>query len=458
MRFLPHTDTDRTAMLETMGLSSIDGLFSDIPDEFHLQRGQLDIAEALSEAGIVRKFTKASEKNRNATNTRYFLGGGTYHHFVPAVVDYVISRGEFLTAYTPYQPEIAQGTLQALFEFQTMIARLTGMDVSNASMYEAATATAEAALMARRVSRKNRVVMAGSVNPRYRSVTANYLSRLDGEYEEVDMGCFGTDLKKVIAAIDGQTACVIVQYPDFYGSVYDLAPLREACDANKCLMIVAFSDVSAFALIESPGAMGADIAVGSGQSLGIPMAYGGPHLGLFTCKQKYLRQMPGRVCGLTSDADGKRGFVLTLSTREQHIRREKATSNICTNQGLMCTAAATYLTLMGDAGLTTVARHSAAALQSLVSQLPDHVAALEGAHYNETVLSFADHQARQRFLTAAQADDIFAGIPLEQIAPEQISPEQMDPSAENRHLLVATTEMVEEADINDYLRLLEVAK
>ncbi len=448
MRFLPHTDTDRTAMLEKIGVSAMSDLFADISPEFHIEQGSLNIADALSEAGIVRKFAQAAEKNRNATNTRYFLGGGTYHHFVPAVVDYIVSRGEFLTAYTPYQPEIAQGTLQALFEFQTMIARLTGMDVSNASMYEAATATAEAALMARRITRKNRVVMAGSVNPRYRSVTSNYLSRLEGEYVEVDIGQFGTDLDSVIASIDDKTACVIVQYPDFYGSVYDLAPLRAACDAHKCLMVVAFSDISAFALIESPGAMGADIAVGSGQSLGIPMGFGGPHLGLFTCKQKYLRQMPGRVCGLTNDADGKRGFVLTLSTREQHIRREKATSNICSNQGLMCTAAATYMALMGDAGLATVARHSAAALQSLVSRLPSHISAATGPHYNETVLSFADSETRNRFLAAARDKDMFAGIPLEQI----------DTNAEARHLLVATTEMVEADDINDYLAILEVVK
>jgi len=448
MRFLPHTDSDRQSMLQSMGISDMSDLFSDIPSEFHIDKGSLDIADALSEAGIVRKFTKAAEKNRNATNTRYFLGGGTYHHFVPAVVDYIISRGEFLTAYTPYQPEISQGTLQALFEFQTMVARLTGMDVSNASMYEAATATAEAALMARRITRKNRVVMAGSVNPRYRSVTANYLSRLDGDYIDVDMGQFGTDLDKVIASIDNETACVIVQYPDFYGSVYDLAPLRAACDAAKCLMVVAFSDISAFALIESPGAMGADIAVGSGQSLGIPMGFGGPHLGLLTCKQKYLRQMPGRVCGLTSDADGKRGFVLTLSTREQHIRREKATSNICSNQGLMCTAAATYMTLMGDAGLATVAHRSAAALQSLVTQLPDHVVAANGAHYNETILSFADQETRDCFLSAARERDIFAGIPLEKI----------EPDAEPKHLLVATTEMIEADDVSDYLAALEVVK
>ncbi|OIO66778.1 MAG: aminomethyl-transferring glycine dehydrogenase [Zetaproteobacteria bacterium CG_4_9_14_3_um_filter_49_83] len=448
MRYLPHTRSDRQALLDAMQLSSIRELFSDIPAAFHLPEGSLNLPECLSEAAIVRKFTQASEQNRHAGNTRYFLGGGTYHHFVPAVVDYVISRGEFLTAYTPYQPEIAQGTLQALFEFQTMIARLTGMDVSNASMYEAATATAESALMARRVTRKGRVVIAGSVNPRYRAVTQNYLSRLDGEYVEIDMGAFGTDLDKVIAAIDADTACVIVQYPDFYGSVYDLAPLRAACDAGKCLMVIAFSDVSAFALIESPGALGADIAVGSGQALGIPMGFGGPHLGLFTCKQKYVRQMPGRVCGLTSDADGKRGFVLTLSTREQHIRREKATSNICTNQGLMCTAAATYMTLMGDAGLATVARHSAAALEMLVTSLPAHVSAATDAHYNETVLSFSGQQQRDAFLAEARARDIFAGIPLE----------QLETGSDACHLLVSTTEMIEESDISDFIAALEVAK
>ncbi|MCF6208146.1 MAG: aminomethyl-transferring glycine dehydrogenase subunit GcvPA [Ghiorsea sp.] len=434
-------------MMQDIGVNNIADLFADIPSEFHIKLGSMNLPDGLSEAGIVRKFTKAAEKNRHAGNTRCFLGGGTYYHFVPAVVDYVISRGEFLTAYTPYQPEIAQGTLQALFEYQTMIARLTGMEVSNASMYEAATATAEAALMSRRVTRKTRVVMAGSVNPRYRTVTENYLSRLEGDFVEVGMGKFGTDLSKVIAEIDDKTACVIVQYPDFYGSVYDLAPLREACDANKCLMVVAFSDVSAFGLIESPGAYGADIVVGSGQALGIPMAFGGPHLGVFTCKQKYLRQMPGRVCGLTTDADGKRGFVLTLSTREQHIRREKATSNICTNQGLMCTAAATYMALMGDAGLETIAKHSAAALELLISKLPSSVQAADGAHYNETVLSFESQNKRDAFIAEARKQDIFAGIPLETI--------EMD--AEPKHLLVATTEMIEEEDINALIAAMEVA-
>ncbi len=434
-------------MLDSMGMQDMSALFADVPSEFYLKEGEIGLPDALSEAGIVKKFINAAEKNRNAINTRCFLGGGTYYHFVPAVVDYVISRGEFLTAYTPYQPEIAQGTLQALFEYQTMIARLTGMEVSNASMYEAATATAEAALMARRVTRKTRTVIAGSVNPRYRAVTQNYLSRLEGDYVEVDMGILGTDLSKVIAEIDDTTASVIVQYPDFYGSVYDLVPLREACDAHKCLMVVAFSDVSAFGLIEAPGAYGADIAVGSGQALGIPMAFGGPHLGVFACKQKYLRQMPGRVCGLTKDADGKRGFVLTLSTREQHIRREKATSNICTNQGLMCTAAATYMALMGDEGLKTVANHSAAALDLLISKLPSHVVAASGAHYNETVLTFESGKKRDAFIAEARKQDIFAGIPLE----------KFDKTIEAKHLLVATTEMIEEDDVNALIAAMEVA-
>jgi len=445
MRFLPHTDEDRRDMLAAIGVDSIDALFADIPRELHLAPGSLDLPPAASEAAIARAFGKAAEANRHAGNTRCFLGGGTYHHFIPAAIDYVISRGEFLTAYTPYQPEISQGTLQALFEFQTMIARLTGMEVANASMYDAATASAEAALMARRITRRERVLIAASVNPRYRAVTRNYLSRLDGDCEILATPPFTTDAEALAARIDARTACIIVQYPDFYGSLYDLTPLRRACDAHGALLVVCFSDATAFGLIAPPGELGADIVVGSGQALGIPMGFGGPHIGLFACRQRHVRQMPGRVCGMTEDRAGRRGFVLTLSTREQHIRREKATSNICSNQGLMCTANACYLALLGDAGLRTVAARSHAALARLIQGLPASVQAAPGARYNETVLSFADRQARDRFLSAARAADIFAGIPLE----------QLDATAEARHLLVATTEMIEQADIDEYLTLLE---
>ncbi|MDQ6971312.1 MAG: aminomethyl-transferring glycine dehydrogenase subunit GcvPA [Mariprofundaceae bacterium] len=447
MRFLPHTDADRHAMLESMGVGGIRQLFTDIPESFHLQPGQLDLPPALSEADIIRKFTIAAEANRHAGNTRCFLGGGTYHHFVPSVVDYVISRGEVLTAYTPYQPEIAQGTLQTLFEFQTMVARLLGMEVANASMYDAATSVAEAALMAKRITRKSRMLMAASVNPNYRAVTRNYLAQQDIELSEVAGAGFSTDVPALVAAVDDSTAAVIVQYPDFYGSLYDLAPLRAACDAHKALLVVCFSDASAFGLLEAPGTYGADIVCGSGQSLGIPMGFGGPHIGLFACRQKHVRQMPGRLCGMSNDADGRRGFVLTLSTREQHIRREKATSNICSNQGLMCTANACYMTLMGDAGLKQVARRSAAALQTLLEALPEGVSAATGPHYNETVLGFADRERRDAFLVAAREQDMFAGIPLE----------KMDAAQDDKHLLVATTEMIGEQDVADYIRTLEAS-
>ncbi len=447
MRFLPHTDADRQSMLTRMGISDVRELFTDIPAEFHLEPGTLELPEALCEADIVRKFTRAAESNRHTGNMRCFLGGGTYHHFVPSVVDYVIGRGEFLTAYTPYQPEIAQGTLQALFEFQTMTARLLGMQVANASMYDAATAVAEAALMASRVTRRRRIVTAASVHPSYREVTRNYLSQQDFDYVEVATPGFVTDTAALAAAIDGQTAAVIVQYPDFFGTLCDLAPLRTACDAHGALLVVCFSDASAFGLIEPPGGFGADIVCGSGQALGIPMGYGGPHIGLFACREKFVRQMPGRLCGLTEDVDGRRGFVLTLSTREQHIRREKATSNICSNQGLMCTANACYMALMGDAGLKQVAHKSAAALNHLVSGLPAGVTAAPGTHYNETVLTFADRSARDSMLATARERDIFAGIPLE----------QMDGTWGDRHLLVATTEMIDSQDIDDYLGVLEAA-
>jgi len=238
-----------------------------------------------------------------------------------------------------------------------------------------------------------------------------------------------------------------VQYPDFFGSVYDLTDIRKACDENKCLMVVAFSDATAFAMLTPPGSFGADIVVGSGQALGIPMGYGGPHLGIFTCRDKLVRQMPGRVCGLTEDTKGRRGFVLTLSTREQHIRREKATSNICSNQGLMCTAAATHMTLLGNAGLKTVASRSATALKQITGNLPNGVTAASGPRYNETVLSFESGAKRDGFLAATRKEGIFAGIPLE----------QFDASFGDNHLLIATTEMVEQEDINDYLRILEAS-
>jgi len=333
-----------------------------------------------------------------------------------------------------------------------MTARLLGMQVANASMYDAATSVAEAALMASRITRRTRIVAAASVNPSYRKVTRNYLAQQDFDYVEIAAPGFVTDLAALAAAIDDQTAAIIVQYPDFFGTLSDLAPLRAACDAHGALLVVCFSDASAFGMIEPPGGFGADIVCGSGQALVIPMGYGGPHIGLFACREKYLRQMPGRLCGLTEDVDGRRGFVLTLSTREQHIRREKATSNICSNQGLMCTANACYMALMGDAGLKQVARRSSAALHRLLSGLPDTITSAAGAHYNETVLTFADAVARDAVVDAAREQGIFAGIPL-----EQLDAAYGEMYGEG-HLLVATTEMLDAADIDDYLAVLGAAR
>ena len=447
MRFLPNSDHDRAEMLARIGVDAITDLFTDIPARFRMEPGTIDLPPAMSEAAISRRFQTLAASNSSAATHRYFLGGGTYHHFIPAAVDYILSRGEFLTAYTPYQPEISQGTLQALFEFQTIIARLTGMEIANASMYDAATAVAEAALMARRVTRRSRIVLAQSINPRYRQVCGNYLSRLAGETVTIPCPDYTTDIPALAAAVDDTTAAVIVQNPDFYGSLHDLQPLREACDHHKALLIVAFSDPTLFALIDPPGAMGADIAVGSGQALGIPMGYGGPHIGLFACKQRYMRQMPGRVCGLTQDADGKRGFVLTLSTREQHIRREKATSNICSNQGLMCLAATVYCALLGERGLRQVAITSVAALRKLCAQLPDGITVAGGNHLHEAVLLFPDAASRDRLLAEAEKAAIFAGIPLE----------KLQPGADPRALLVATTEMVESEDIDHLTRLMRTS-
>jgi len=438
MRFLPNSDHDRAEMLTHIGVDSISDLFADIPEHLQIRAGTFNLPTAMSEAAISRKYQGFAAQNSSAASHRYFLGGGTYHHFVPAAVDYILNRGEFLTAYTPYQPEISQGTLQALFEFQTMVARLTGMEVANASMYDAATAVAEAALMARRVTRKSRIVLAESVNPRYRQVCKNYLSRLPGDTISIPCPDYHTDIAALADAVDSSTAAVIVQNPDFYGSLHDLQPIREACERHQALLVVVFSDASVFALIDSPGAMGADIAVGSGQALGIPMAYGGPHIGLLACKKKLMRQMPGRICGLTEDADGKRGFVLTLSTREQHIRREKATSNICSNQGLMCLAVTVYCTLLGDTGLRQVATTSAAALQRLITQLPEAIIVATGVHVHETVLLFPSQAIRDRLLTLAEKQSIFAGIPLE----------KLQPAADSRALLITTTEMVEPEDID----------
>ena len=356
MRYLPLTQSDRQAMLATIGAATIDDLFVDVPEEARLDGPIHGLPGHASEMAVERHMAALAAKNLVAGQVPFFLGCGAYRHHVPASVDHLIQRGEFLTAYTPYQPEIAQGTLQMLFEFQSQVARLFGTDVANASMYDGSTACWEAIGMARRITKRGKAILSGGLHPHYVSV-ARTMAKYTGDLLETSLPSLtaATDIDALIAGIDGDTSCVVVQYPDILGRIADLTPLADACHAHKALLIAVVTEPVALGAIKSPGEMDADIVVGEGQSIGVGLQFGGPYVGLFGCKEKYVRQMPGRLCGETVDANGKRGFVLTLSTREQHIRREKATSNICTNSGLCALAFSIHMTLLGEAGLRQLA-------------------------------------------------------------------------------------------------------
>ena len=353
MPYILNTPGDQRDMLETIGVGSIEELFACVPAEFRLS-GDLDVPPALSELELDRHLHDLGAKNRAAGQEMCFLGGGSYDHHIPAVVDHLAGRAEFYTAYTPYQPEASQGSLQAFFEYQTLVCQLTGMDVSNASLYDGATALAEAVLMALAVTRRRRVVVGASVHPEYRQVLATYL-----EHADVDPVCLGAadgalDAAQAREAIDSETACLVVQHPNFYGALEPMPALAEAAHANAALLVVSVDPIS-LGLLAPPGDYGADIVVGEGQALGNAMCFGGPYLGLMATRMKHVRRMPGRLVGETVDRRGNRCFVLTLQTREQHIRREKATSNICTNQGLLALRASIYLAAMGPTGMQRVA-------------------------------------------------------------------------------------------------------
>lgn len=341
MRYLPLTDTQRNEMLNAIGASNIDELYSDVPAEI-VQKADINLPRHKGEIEVENILRNYANQNISASEQAFFLGAGVYHHHIPSTVDYVMQRSEFLTSYTPYQPEIAQGTLTVIFEYQTMIARLTGQEISNASMYDGATATAEAALMALRIKKnKKKIKVFGNLHPHYFETTETYLSNYPEVAFEKGEPC-------------EETACLIVQSPDFYGELQNISELRKKCDEAGCLLVVVINEIISLGLVNPPS--DADIVCGEAQSIGVNMNYGGPHLGFFACKKAYVRQMPGRICGITEDADGKRSFVLTLNTREQHIRREKATSNICTNQGLMALAFSTHLSLLGEVGFKKLAK------------------------------------------------------------------------------------------------------
>jgi glycine dehydrogenase subunit 1 len=352
MSYVPHTDADRAEMLAAIGVERIEDLFHDVPAARRFP--ELDLPEPLSEMEIMAELQAMSEENFDTGHFSCFLGAGAYNHYVPRVVDHIISRSEFYTAYTPYQPEISQGTLQSIFEYQSMICALTGMEVANASHYDGATSTAEAVIMAVNVSRgkRKRVILSPALHPEYRAVVRTYTQGMG--LEIVGDGDLTVGLEELAAMLDSDTACLVVQYPNFFGEIEDLAGLADKAHAAGAMLIVAADPIS-LGMLKSPGDYGADIVVGEGQSLGNGLNFGGPYLGYFACREKDVRKMAGRLVGQTVDAEGKRGFVLTLSTREQHIRREKATSNICTNQALNALAAAAHLAALGKTGLRTLA-------------------------------------------------------------------------------------------------------
>jgi glycine dehydrogenase subunit 1 len=440
MRYLPLTDTDRREMLAVIGAGSIDDLFVDVPESARLSGPIANLPAHASELAVERHMTKLARQNLSAGEAPFFLGCGAYRHHVPASVDHLIQRGEFLTAYTPYQPEIAQGTLQMLFEFQTQVARLLGTDVANASMYDGSTACWEAIGMARRITKRAKAILSGGLHPHYVSV-ARTMAKYTGDSLETSLPTLTaeTDVDALIASIDDDTSCVVVQYPDILGRITDLQPLADACHAKKALLITVVTEPVALGAIKSPGEMDADIVVGEGQSIGVGLQFGGPYVGLFGCKDKYVRQMPGRLCGETVDADGRRGFVLTLSTREQHIRREKATSNICTNSGLCALAFSIHMTLLGEAGLRRLAgiNHAQACRAAdRLAKVPG-VRVVNDSFFNEFTLDLGQ-EARSLVRTLAERG-VLAGVSLGRLYPGE--------GALENGLVVAVTETVTDEDI-----------
>jgi glycine dehydrogenase subunit 1 len=428
-------------MLRVVGAGTIDDLFCDVPEAVRLTGTIEGLPNHASELAVQRHLTALSRKNMVAGEVPFFLGCGAYRHHVPASVDHIIQRGEFLTSYTPYQPEIAQGTLQVLFEFQTQVARLYGCEVANASMYDGSTAMWEAIGMARRITRRSKSILSSGIHPHYVSV-ANTMVKFTGDVLETALPelTAETDAERLLAAIDGETSAVVVQYPDILGRITDLAPIAEAAHAKGALLIAVVTEPVALGALKSPGEMGADIVVGEGQSIGVGLQFGGPYVGLFATREKYVRQMPGRLAGETVDAEGKRGFVLTLSTREQHIRREKATSNICTNSGLCALAFSVHMTLLGEKGL----RQLAGINHARACEVADRLSAIPGVElvndsfFNEFTVKLPV-EARPA-VHAMVERNVLGGVSLGRLYPAA--------EALQNGLVVAVTETVTDEDID----------
>jgi len=437
MRYLPLTERDRAEMLGAVGVDSIEALFTDVPDAARLDE-PVDLPTAKGEIEVERLISRMAARNVAAGSVPFFVGGGLYRHHIPAAVDHLIQRGEFLTSYTPYQPEVSQGTLQYLFEFQTQVALLTGMEVANASLYDGATACAEAAMMANRVTGRRKAVLSGGVHPHYREVCETYARFVGFELLAQDPAPGGGE--NLAGLVDHDTSCVVVQNPDFYGEARDFSELARICHDAGALLVIVVTEILSLGAIRPPGEMGADIVAAEGQSLGNALNFGGPHVGLFATRDKFVRQMPGRLVGQTVDVAGRRGWVLTLSTREQHIRRDKATSNICTNSGLCGLAFAIHLALLGEAGLRRLARlnHAAAvALAERLGRIPG-VNLVNRTLFNEFVLQLPRPAAE--IVEALAVKGVLGGIPVSRFYPDRKELANL--------LLVAATEMVITEDMD----------
>jgi glycine dehydrogenase subunit 1 len=435
MRYLPLTASDRASMLAAIGADSIDALFDDVPESARLA-GPVHLPRAMGEIEVERLVSRMAARNVAAGSVPFFIGGGVYRHHVPAAVDHLIQRGEFLTSYTPYQPEISQGTLQYLFEFQTQVALLTGMEVANASLYDGATACAEAVMMANRVTGRTRAVLSGGLHPHYREVCETYGRFVGFELSTQDP----LDGEELARLVDRDTSCVVVQNPDFFGEVRDYSGLARICHDAGALLVIVVTEILSLGAIRPPGEIGADIVAAEGQSIGNALNFGGPHVGLFATRDRFVRQMPGRLVGQTVDADGRRGWVLTLSTREQHIRRERATSNICTNSGLCALAFTIHLALLGEAGLTRLARLNHAAAVALAERLETvpGIRLLNRAFFNEFAVRLPRPAAE--IVEALAAEGVLAGVPVSRFYPDN------EPIADI--LLVAATEMTTTEDMD----------
>ena len=444
MRYLPLSDGDRREMLAVIGAASIDDLFADVPERARLAGTIERLPDHAGELAVERHMGALAGMNLAAGDTPFFLGCGAYRHHVPASVDHLIQRGEFLTSYTPYQPEIAQGTLQVLFEFQTQVARLFGCEIANASMYDGSTACWEAIAMARRISRRGKTLISAGLHPHYLSV-ARTMARFTGDrivaaLPELVPGAPGDDGEALLGAIDDETSALVVQYPNVFGHVADMTALAERAHAKGALLIAVVTEPVALGLLRAPGEMGADIVVGEGQAIGVGLNFGGPYVGLFATRERYVRQMPGRLAGETVDVDGRRGFVLTLSTREQHIRREKATSNICTNSGLCALAFSIHMALLGEKGLRQLAalNHAkAVAAADRLAGLPG-VALVNGPFFNEFTLRLG--QESRPVVRALAARGLLAGVSLGRLYPEV--------DALTDGLVVAVTETATDEDVD----------